>query len=286
LPNGLFQNLAGYLLERQAVPLPRGKVRASGCLVLIERTLGEPDAGMVAPIQQPLDKAHHQTLQLRPIGRLIPVAGRQLELESMAQAPEPQATPTVHTLRLVRGGQAYRVTSPAARGLVRPELAEALETIFERVARERGFTPEKPLEIQLSRGFKADSHDHGEGRAADITSVGSKALREWKREWEQAMAAAGSLPEPEQQAEATAAEQQRNLGYGLYKALQAHGGWRVNKDGWRPYRGVMQLFGPWTATEGPWKAMRIENPNAYQQQRLADQRSVFRAHQDHVHVAR
>jgi hypothetical protein len=53
-----------------------------------------------------------------------------------------------------------------------------------------------------------------------------------------------------------------------------------------PYQGVMQLFSPWTATEAPWKAMQINNPNPYQQQRLADQQWVFQAHQNHIHVAR
>jgi len=81
-------------------------------------------------------------------------------------------------------------------------------------------------------------------------------------------------------------EQKRNLGYGLYKAFQEDGGWTVEQRGWRPYRGVMQLFGPWTAREGPWKPMQIKDPNPYQQQRLADQQWVFRAHQDHIHVAR
>ena len=38
--------------------------------------------------------------------------------------------------------------------------------------------------------------------------------------------------------------------------------------------------------EGPWKAMQSKDPNPYQQQRLADQQWVFRAHQDHIHVAR
>ena len=99
--------------------------------------------------------------------------------------------------------------------------------------------------------------------------------------------AAGRLHhEDEQRAEAIAAEQKRNLDYGLYKALQEHGGWRVDPHGWRPYRGVMQLFGPWTATHGPWKAMQIKEPNPYQRQRLADQQWVFQAHQDHIHVAR
>jgi hypothetical protein len=199
---------------------------------------------------------------------------------------EPTPPPTVHTLRPIRSGHAYSITSPPTHGLVRPELTEALETVFERFARERGFAPEKPLEIRLERGFKAGSPGHGEGRAADIAAVGGKTLLAWKQEWDQAIAAADKLSDAQQRAEAIAAEQKRNLGYALYKVVQEHGGWRVNQQGWRPYRGIMQLFGPWTATEGPWKAMQIKDPNIYQQQRLADQQWVFRAHQDHIHVAR
>ena len=90
----------------------------------------------------------------------------------------------------------------------------------------------------------------------------------------------------QQRAEAIATEQKRNLGYKLYKALQAYDGWRVNPGGWRVYRGVMQLFGPWTAVEGLWKQMQIDTPTTYQKERLADQQWVFQAHQDYVHVAR
>jgi hypothetical protein len=170
--------------------------------------------------------------------------------------------------------------------VVTPDLAEGLETIFERFAQEHGFTSEKPLEIRLSRGFKAGSHGHSEGRAADIAAAGGKSLMEWKQDWDRAMASAEKNSDPQQRAEAIAAEQKRNLGYGLYKTLQEHGGWRVNPKVWRVYRGVMQLFGPWTATEGPWKEMQIKDPTPYQRQRLADQHWVFQAHQDHIHVAR
>jgi hypothetical protein len=192
----------------------------------------------------------------------------------------------VQTLRPVRGSEAYCLTSLAACGLVTPELAEALEAVFARFAHERGFTPAKPLAIRLARGFKASSHGHGEGRAADIDAVGGKSLLKWKQEWDQAMTAAKNVTDPQQRAEALAAEQARNLGFGLYKFLQAHGGWRVNRGGWRVYRGVTQLFGPWTATEGPWKALHLEHPTPAQRQRFADQQWVFQAHQDHIHVAR
>jgi hypothetical protein len=186
----------------------------------------------------------------------------------------------------VQSGEAYRITSPPVRGLVTPELAQVLETVFARFASERGFTSGKPIEIHLSRGFKPDAEGHDEGRAADIDAVGGQSLQQWKQAWEQAIAAGEKSTDPQQRTEAVAEEKKRNLGYGLYKALQEFGGWRVNPGGWSVYRAVMQLFGPWTDTEGPWKAMQIEHPSRYQQQRLTDQQWVFRSHQDHIHVAK
>ncbi len=272
----MLQDLAGYILEQPAAS-QRGTVRAWGYLVVMTSVLGEPQVGTAVPVQPSLNGVHPTPSQLRPVGRLVPMAPPQ---------PEPEAPSTIRSLRPVQSGQAYRIASAPARGLVTPELAEALETVFERFPRERGFTLEKPLEIRLARGFKAGSPGHGEGRAADIVAVAGKSLLEWKKEWDEAMAAAEKLTDPLQRGEVIAPELKRNLGYGLYEALQAHGGWRVNPKGWRPYRGVMQLFGPWTATHGPWKAMQIKEPNPYQRQRLADQQWVFQAHQDHIHVAK
>jgi hypothetical protein len=279
------QDLAGYILEQPSISLPQGMVRAWGYLVVMTGTFGEPEVAMAEPVQPRFDRPQRKllnrtyptTLQLRPVGRLVPVAAPQAK---------PNGSPTTRTLRPVQSGQAYRITSLPARGLVTPELAEALETVFERFAREHSFTHEEPLDMRLSRGFKADSYGHGEGRAADIATVGGKSLLEWKQEWDRAIAIAEKLSDPQQHTEAIGVEQRRNLGYGLYKALQEHGGWRVDQMSWRPYRGVMQLFGPWTATEGPWKIMQIKAPNPYQRQRLADQHWVFQAHQDHIHVAK
>lgn len=261
---------------RAETPSPRGVVIAWGYVALMSSPSAEPYAHTVAPVHPRLNGTHRPILQLKPVGRLVPLP-----------APEAEAAPppNVRPLRPVRSGEAYRIMSPPARGLVTPELAETLETVFERFAHERGRAPEKPLDVQLARGFKAGSQGHGEGRAADIAAVAGKSLAAWKHDWDRAIAA-DKFSDPEQRAEAIAAEQKRNLGYRLYKALQAHGGWRVNEGGWRLYRGVTQLFGPWTATEGPWKTMRVKDPNPYQQQRLADQQWVFQAHQDHIHVAR
>jgi hypothetical protein len=283
--DAMLHDLAGYIPEQPSSPPSRGMLRASAYLVVVSSPFAKPPMRLAVPMQSRYDEADHEWLarahpqawQLRPVGQLVPVAAHQ---------PEPKTPRTVQTLRPLRGGQTYRITSPAARGLVRPALAGALETVFERFAREHGFTPEKPLEIRLARGFKAGSHGHGEGRAADIAAVSGKSLLVWKQEWDQAVMAAEKLPDAQQRAGAIAVEQRCNLGYALYKALQEHSGWRVNQGGWRPYRGVMQLFGPWTATEGPWKAMQIKDPKVYQQQHLADQQWVFRAHRDHIHVAR
>jgi hypothetical protein len=284
----MHQDLAGYVLELPSAPQPPGMARVWSYLIVVTRPLGEPEVGMAVPMQPSSRGTNPTPLHLRPVGRLVPMAAPQPAREATIATPKstPRTPPTTHVLRPVRSGGAYSIPSPPTHRLVRPELAEALEAVFERFARERGFSPEKPLEIHFSRGFKAGSHGHGEGRAADIAAVGGKSLLIWKQEWDQAMAAAEKLSDAQQQAEAIAAEQKRNLGYGLYKALQEHGGWRVDQKAWRPYRGVMQLFGPWTVSEGPWKAMPIKALNPYQRQRLADQRWVFRAHQDHIHVAK
>jgi hypothetical protein len=273
----MLRHLAGYILEQPSTSPPPAKVSAWDFVVVLTDPLGEPKLDAGTSMQASFSGALAQPLQLRPVGRLVPVAAPQ---------PKPEAPPAIRTLRPVQSGQTYRIPSRLARGLVTPDLAEALETVFERFAKEHGFTPEKLLEIRFARGFKAGSYGHGEGRAADIASVGGKSLLEWKQEWEQATPAVEKLSDPQQRADAIAAEQKSNLGYGLYKSLQEHGGWLVDPKGWRPYRGVMQLFGPWTATEGPWKMMRIKSPNEYQRLRLADQQWVFQAHRDHIHVAR
>ena len=60
-------------------------------------------------------------------------------------------------------------------------------------------------------------------------------------------------------------EEKENLGWRLYKALQRYGQWA------QPYGYPVQLFGPWTRTEGPWKP-------------ISD--FLLRAHRDHIHLAK
>ena len=268
------EHLAGYVLERPA----RRPAGPMGLWVWVVLGTG-PDRPVAARTPRAValwpGEIRGPRLRLRPVGRPIP-----------ARHATPEAPPALRALRTVRSGRCYHISSRPDRGLVIPELARALETLFDEFAHRRGFTPERSLEIRLSRGFKARSPGHRSGRAADIASVAGKSLLEWKRTWDDAMAAADTLVDPAQRADAISAEQTRNIGYGLYKALQEHGGWLVDPASWRPYRGVMQLFGPWTATEGPWTTMRITHPTPYQRQRLADQQWVFQAHHDHIHVAR
>ena len=290
---GTPKHLDGYIMNRSSMAHP-GRVRSWNFRMVEIRVLGQRSSNGNAGTRRS-NRTHPKILQLHPLGRLVPLPepARQQsdkglvpsERKDEGQMTQPQPADAV-TLRPVQSGESYRITSPPARGLVRLQLAEALETVFEQFAREHSFSPGKPLEISLSRGFKANSHGHKEGRAADIAAVGGKSLLQWKQEWERAISTAQKIDNPEQQAEVITAERRRNLGYGLYKALQAHGSWRVNPGGWRVYRNVMQLFGPWTANEGPWKAIRIENPTPEERPRLADQQWVFQAHQDHIHVAR
>jgi hypothetical protein len=261
------ERFAGYVIP--GVFSWRETIRASACLLSMSTIhCGDTDEPQSLSFHPP--SRNQEMTRLRPVGRLVAIA-------------HPQA---MATLRPVRSGEAFRIVSPPQHGLVRPELAVAIEIVFETFARACGATPEKPLEIRLARGFQSGSPGHGEGRALDIRAVGGKTLRAWKEEWDKAMEAAGQISNTDEKAQAIAAEQKRNLGFGLYKALQNHGAWRVNRGGWHRYRGVTQLFGPWTATEGPWKTMRIENPTAYQRERLADQQWVFERHQEHIHVAR
>jgi hypothetical protein len=273
----MLHGMSGYVTKQPSIPALPDMVMACSYVVIMAGSSGAPEAVIAGPTRASLKAAYPKTLDFRAIGRLMPM--------TVSRATR-EAPLTVRTLQPIPSGEAYRLISSKVRGLVRAELAEALKTVFEHFAREYGFTPENPLEIRLMRGFQAGSRGHGEGRAVDIAAVGGKNLLEWKQEWDRAMTADGEPLDSQQRTEAITAERRRNLGYGLYKALQEQGGWRVDPKGWRPYRGVMQLFGPWTATEGPWKAMQIKNPNAYQQQRLTDQQWVFQSHQDHIHVAK
>lgn len=159
----------------------------------------------------------------------------------------------------VPSGCAYRVESPPQAAEVKPELAAELARVLERFAMEAGFSAQHPVSIEFAPGIVGH---HQVGRAADIYGVGGLGIDEWKRRWDERLATARSPAHVRSLARREAA---RNLGWRLYKALQLYGRWA------QPYGYPIQLFGPWTRSEGPWR---------YISDRL------LAAHGDHIHVAK
>lgn len=162
----------------------------------------------------------------------------------------------------IPSGQAYRMASPPEQSLVTAQLADELSKALEQFAQTNGFNAEKPLSVSFGRGTLGL---HRFGRAADIYAVGSKGIGQWAHEWNAAMRQAAAAPNPQERARLVAEEQGRNLGFKLYKALLAHGGWA------QPPKYPVQLFGPWTRGEGPHRA-------------ISDR--LLNAHRDHIHVAK
>ncbi len=150
-----------------------------------------------------------------------------------------------HVLVPVRSGQGYRVTSSPDSALVTREVAIELERVLERFGEVVG------CPNRVSIFFKPGIFGHHRvGRAVDIYAVGGVGIDVWKRRWDEASCAAA---------------RRRNLGWLLYKTLQLFGRWA------QPYGYPIQLFGPWTRSEGPW---------CY----ISD--FLLNAHRDHIHVAR
>jgi hypothetical protein len=146
--------------------------------------------------------------------------------------------------------------------MVTSELAVELQTVLERFAREAGFDESRPVEVLFRPGVVGH---HRVGRAADIYAVGGIGLDRWKRLWNEAIENALRGANREEYRAIAGRIGNRNLGWRLYKALQLHGRWS-QPDGY-----PIQLFGPWTRIEGPWKLIS---------DRLLD------AHRDHIHVAK
>jgi hypothetical protein len=162
----------------------------------------------------------------------------------------------------VSSGQAYRIDSPPGNGLVTRELAYELRRVLEKFAMDAGFRESNPVGIFLKPGVVGH---HKFGRAADIYAVGGIGLDRWKERWDAAMRHASRISNAEERRNVTIAERKKNLGWRLYKALQLYGRWA------QPYGYPIQLFGPWTRTEGPWKPI--------------SERLLY-AHRDHIHIAR
>jgi hypothetical protein len=167
-----------------------------------------------------------------------------------------------HRIVAVPQGERYRLTTPPSWRVVTPELAGELRRVLERFAEEAGFTPCRRVAIEFRPGMFGH---HQLDRAADIYGVGGIGLDEWKARWDAAGDRAREAPTRLAAQLIREREEKRNLGWRLYKALQRHGRWA------QPYGYPVQLFGPWTRTEGPWRC--ISN-------------FLLHAHRDHVHVAK
>ncbi len=162
----------------------------------------------------------------------------------------------------VASGRAYSVDSPPANALVTRELATELHKVLERFAHESGFDQQQPVGVFFRPGVFGH---HQVGRAADIYAIGGVGLDRWKCKWDDAMKRAIAAAGAEESRTIRENEWRNNLGWRLYKALQSYGRWS------QPYGYPIQLFGPWTRSEGPWR---------YISERL------LKAHRDHVHVAK
>ena len=162
----------------------------------------------------------------------------------------------------VASGRSFRIASPPGNAMVTRELASELEHVLEKFAIEAGFDERWQVSISFKPGIFGH---HRVGRAADIYGVGGVGIGEWQRRWNRARQAMRAATDSSECAAIAAAERRRNLGWRLYKAQQIHGRWA------QPYGYPIQLFGPWTREEGPWKY-------------ISDR--MLRAHLDHIHVAK
>jgi hypothetical protein len=146
--------------------------------------------------------------------------------------------------------------------MVTSRLAEELQAVLERFAREAGFGERAPVGLFFKPGVVGH---HQVGRAADIYAVGGVGLDRWKQRWDEMLQRAARAGSPEEAWAIAGRERQQNLGWRLYKALQLYGRWA------QPYGYPIQLFGPWTRSEGPWT-------------HISDR--LLYAHRDHIHVAK
>jgi len=162
----------------------------------------------------------------------------------------------------VPSGIAYRAVFAPAPERVTPALAVELGRALECFAEDAGATAAAPVRILFRPGIFGH---HQVGRAADIYAVNGLGLDGWKRRWDAARCRAAAAGTVLQRRLIVETEQKRNLGWRLYKALQRYGRWA------QPYGYPIQLFGPWTRSEGPWRC--ISN-------------FLLHAHRDHVHVAK
>jgi hypothetical protein len=174
--------------------------------------------------------------------------------------PEGMHSPVVQVP--VQSGNSFQVASPPGSALVTPGLAEELERVLERFAREVDCRGSRKIGVFFRPGIFGH---HKVGRAADIYAVDGIGIDIWKGRWDEAQNRAALAADAEEKSRVLNDERSRNLGWRIYKALQIYGRWS------QPYGYPVQLFGPWTRSEGPWKY-------------ISD--FLLNAHRDHIHVAK
>jgi len=173
---------------------------------------------------------------------------------------EPIACRTVRVA--IRSGKSFRVDSPSGNALVTMELARELEQVLDRFGRGLKTGCGSKIGVFFKPGIFGH---HKVGRAADIYAVGGVGLDVWKKCWDEALNRVSRVNEASRRQAILNSERQNNLGWRLYKTLQTCGRWS------QPYGFPIQLFGPWTRDEGPWK-------------HISD--FLLNAHRDHIHVAK
>lgn len=164
-----------------------------------------------------------------------------------------------HTLVTVRSGRSFQVVSPPNNALVTKELAEELHRVLERFGRIANSGTK--VTILFRPGIFGH---HRVGRAVDIYEVCGVGIDLWKRSWDDARQHAAAI-DPVKRATILKSELRRNRGWLLYRTLQQFGRWS------KPCGYPIQLFGPWTRSEGPWSF-------------ISD--FLLNAHRDHIHVAK
>lgn len=162
----------------------------------------------------------------------------------------------------VRSGKSFRVDSPPGNALVTVELARELEQVLDRFGRDVKTGCGRKVGVFFKPGIFGH---HKVGRAADIYAVGGVGFDVWKKRWDEALNRVSRVNEASKRQAILDIERRRNLGWRLYKTLQTCGRWS------QPYGFPIQLFGPWTRDEGPWKY-------------ISD--FLLNAHRDHIHVAK
>ncbi|HJQ68519.1 MAG TPA: hypothetical protein VKA70_06090 [Blastocatellia bacterium] len=210
---------------------------------------------LTAPVKQPAPASQQPQRQQTQRQQTQPPVSQNQTVSQKQATPGPRPG-----LRPISGGQYYRLAEQSDSGAITPELANELGRFLDQFAQANGFTADKPLTLFFHPGTLGL---HTSGRAVDIYGVGGRGIAQWAQAWSAAMRKAAAA-NPQERAKIAAEEKARNLGYKLYKALQAHGRWA------QPQGYPVQLFGPWTRHEGPHKA-------------ISDR--LLYLHRDHIHVA-